>query len=223
MCPNCNIEMTTSHNQGIIFCEQCGISDEAVLETKKSSYKDPPSEVSYYAYQRKNHFLEILAQFQAKETANIPETLFADLLTEIKKDRISNLAKLKYKNIRKYLQKCGYSKYYEHIPFILSKLTGQSAPQFSPDVERKLILMFDMTQSPWDKLCPNTRDNFLNYKYTLYKFVELLGLDEYKKYLHLLKNRERLQGQDRIWKSICEDIQTEYPEWKDKWIFIPSI
>jgi len=230
-CIECGIERMVLQSQGLVVCQttgcsQCGVSEEVVLDAKKTSYKDPPPEVSYYAYQRKNHFLEILAQFQAKESTNIPEDVFIQLKEEIRKERLKNLAKLNYKQIKRYLKKLGLARYYEHIPYIRFKLTGQPAPQFSPEVERKLILMFDMAQAPFEKICPlikPQRDNFLNYRYVLYKFVELLGMHEYKKYLPLLKNRERLLEQDHIWRGICEEIQNNYPEWRDVWVFYPSV
>ncbi len=229
-CDVCNMERTVLHANGLIVCQNeecsaCGVSEEIVIDAKKSSYKDPPPEVSYYAYQRKNHFLEILAQFQAKESTNIPENVFTLLKEEIRKERLQNLAKLSYIRIKGYLKKLGESKHYEHIPYIRFKLTGEPAPQFSPEVERKLILMFDMAQEPFDKICPQVqpkRDNFLNYRYVLYKFVELLDMEEYKKYLKVLKNRTRLLEQDQIWKGMCEEIQKQYPKWKDIWIFRPT-
>ena len=44
-----------------------------LIENDKPSYKEPPKEVCFYAYKRINHFREILAQFQAKESTQIPE------------------------------------------------------------------------------------------------------------------------------------------------------
>ena len=38
-CPTCNIEMTSDVNQGIIFCDECGFTDEAVIDSKKSSLR----------------------------------------------------------------------------------------------------------------------------------------------------------------------------------------
>lgn len=222
-CPTCKIEMTSDVEQGIIFCDECGFTDEAVIDSKKSSYKDPPPSVSYYAYQRKNHFVEILQQFQGKENVSIPEEVFVKIRSEIKKDRIRNLAVIDYKKMKAYLKKLGFSKYYENIPYILSKITGEPAPQFSSEIEKQLITMFDITQGPWDIVCPPERDNFLNYKYTLYKFIELLGLHEYKKYVNLLTNRERLIEQDKIWKAMCAEVHKNNPELADRWLYIPSI
>ena len=42
-----------------------------------------------FCYKRINHLNEFLAQFQAKETTEIPDELYNFLLIEIKKERIN--------------------------------------------------------------------------------------------------------------------------------------
>ncbi len=116
--------------------------------------------------------------------------------------------------IRSYLKKLGLNKYYEHIPHIISRLNGKPPPIISPEVEEKLRKMFKEIQEPFIKVCPKDRKNFLSYSYVLHKFVELLGLDEYKELFPLLKSREKLHNQDLIWKDICTEL---------KWHYIKSI
>ena len=52
-----------------------------------------------------NHLNEILNQFQAKESTEISEEVYNELILEIKKDRIDNLASLTHEQIRDYLKK----------------------------------------------------------------------------------------------------------------------
>ncbi len=66
--------------------------------------------------------------------------------------------------------------------------------------------MFKDIQGPFLKHCPKDRKNFLSYSYVLYKFFQILGLNEYLKFFPLLKSREKLYVQDQIWKKICEDL-----------------
>ena len=75
-----------------------------MIDSDKPSYKDPPKEISYFAYKRINHFNEWLAQFQAKETTDIPDKVYDQILLEIKKERIENMADLKTK-IKNYPKK----------------------------------------------------------------------------------------------------------------------
>jgi hypothetical protein len=42
--------------------------------------------VCFYAYKRINHFKEILAQFQGKETTQIPPEVIENIKLQIKKD-----------------------------------------------------------------------------------------------------------------------------------------
>ena len=213
-CPNCNTEMTLFPSDGIQICENCGIEQNILIESDKPSFKDPPMEVCYFSYKRINHYNEWLAQFQAKESTEIPNEVYEKILLEIKKERITNLEKLDTRKIRQYLKKIKLNKYYDHAAHILYQINGVQPPSMSKELEEKLRLMFKEIQAPFMEVCPKTRKNFLNYSYVLHKFVELLGLDEYKIYFPLLKDREKLHQTDMIWKKICEKLG---------WHFIKSI
>lgn len=213
-CPLCNIDMTLFPSDGIQICEQCGTQQNILIESDKPSFKDPPMEVCYFSYKRVNHFNEWLAQFQAKESTEIPDEVYEKILAEIKKERIVNLEKLTTRKIRQYLKKIKLNKYYDHAAHILYQINGVQPPTMSKDLEEKLRLMFKEIQSPFMEVCPKTRKNFLNYSYILHKFVELLGLDEYKVNFPLLKDREKLHQTDMIWCKICEKLG---------WHFIKSI
>lgn len=119
------------------------------------------------------------------------------------------------KKIKGYLKKLGYSKYYEHAVYIIYRLSGKQPPKLPPELEEKLRHMFKELQEPFAKVCPKDRKNFLSYSYVLHKCVELLGYDEYKELFPLLKSREKLHSQDKIWKEMCE----KYLHWE----FIKSV
>ena len=74
----------------------------------------------------------------------------------------------------------------------------------------KLRIMFKQIQIPFEKYCPKSRINFLSYSYVLHKFCELLELDDFIKCFPLLKSREKLIIQDKIWEKICFDLRWEY-------------
>ena len=67
-------------------------------------------------------------------------------------------------------------------------------------------MMFKEIQTPFMTHCPIERKNFLSYSYVLHKFCELLELDDLLVYFPLLKSREKLFEQERIWKNICDDL-----------------
>jgi hypothetical protein len=57
ICKNCNIEMIVVQIEAILVCDNCGNSNKIIIDSNKPNYKDPPPEISYFAYKRINHFL----------------------------------------------------------------------------------------------------------------------------------------------------------------------
>tara|TARA_B110001469_G_C9648201_1_gene329057 strand:- start:7443 stop:8582 length:1140 start_codon:yes stop_codon:yes gene_type:complete len=214
ICTKCQGEKIIHLSQGCMICNKCGDISYIIIDSDKPSYKDPPKEVCYFAYKRINHFNEWLAQFQAKETTDIPKDLYDQILLEIKKERIDNMSNLTQGKIREILKKLKKNKYYEHVPHIMNKLNGLPPPIMSRETEEILRRMFKEIQIPFSKHCPKERKNFLSYSYVLHKFVQLLDLDEFMDCFILLKSREKLHQQDLIWEKICEYL---------KWEFIPSV
>jgi len=209
-CSACNIAREEITSEGILVCPHCGSEEYALVVSDFPSFRDPPKERNNYAYKKINHLNEILNQFQAKESTIIPEDVMNEVILEIRKRRISNIADLTEEDIRQVLKKLNRSKYYEHRAHILSRLNGNPPPTITPEIEEKIRAMFQEIQAPFLLYCPNDRTNFLSYSYILYKFFELLELDEYKVFFPLLKSRDRLIAHDQIWKKICEYLNWEF-------------
>ena len=213
ICNYCNKgELIPIDYEGILVCNNCSKYIKFLVDIDKPTYKEPPKEVCFYAYKRINHFREILAQFQAKETTLIPIEVLEDVKFQIKKERIT-IEQLTNKKAKEILKKLGYNKYYEHIPFIKDKL-GIKPPIMTPELEERLCNLFIDIQGPYSKFCPEDRVNFLNYYYTVYKLCELLEQPQFLPYFPMLKDREKRIEQDEIWKKICEELN---------WTFIPTI
>jgi len=205
-------ELIPIDHEGIMVCNHCHKHIQYLVENEKPSYKEPPKEACFYAYKRINHFREILAQFQAKETTQIPEDVLENIKNQIRKERI-DLTQLNNKKAKDILKKLGYNKYYEHIPFIKDKL-GIKPPVMTQELEESLCNLFMEIQGPYAKFCPDDRVNFLNYYYTVYKLCELLDQTQFLPYFPMLKDREKRIEQDEIWKKICHSLD---------WEFIPTI
>ena len=211
-CGCCGGELVPIDHEGVMVCKDCSATEQFLIENDKPSYKDPPLEVSFYAYKRINHFREILAQFQAKETTHIPPSVINSIVSQMKKERIS-LSDLSNRRAKEILKKLGYNKYYEHIPFIKNKL-GIQPPVMSPELEETLCNLFLQLQAPYSKFCPQERVNFLNYYYTVYKLCELLDEKQFLPFFPMLKDREKRIEQDDIWKKICRELN---------WEFVPTV
>ena len=201
-------ELIPLDDEGVLICNNCSVNVPYLIENEKPSYKEPPKEVCFYAYKKINHFKEILAQYQGKETTQIPPDVVELIKQQIKKERIE-LEQLTHYKTKEILKKLGFNKYYEHIAFIKNKL-GIKPPVMSPELEETLCNLFMELQSPYAKNCPDYRVNFLNYYYVLYKLCELLGEDQYLDDIPMLKDREKLIEQDETWKKMCEELNWEF-------------
>lgn len=213
-CSNCGVNKMLIQAEGIFVCRDCGEVEMIIIESERGSYNESIPDKPGYPYKRINHYSEWLSQFQAKESTEIPKEVYDQILTELHKNRIHNLKTLTSKKIKEVLKRLGLTSYYEHAPHIVSKLSGLPPPTISRETEERLRKMFKQIQEPFEKHCPKHRINFLSYSYVLHKFCELLELDDFIKCFPLLKSREKLREQDKIWKKICKEV---------RWQYIPSI
>jgi len=216
ICELCNKgELIPQDEEGILICNNtsCGKFITYIIESFKQTNKEPPNEVSYTAYIRLNHFKEILSQFQAKETTQIPEEVLNNIKARIKRERITDLSQLNYDKMRDILRKLGYNKYFEHIQYINS-LFGIKPPIMDDQLHETLCVLFISIQQPYALFCPAGRTNFFNYSYILHQLLILLEQKQYIPYISLLKDDIKQREQDAIWKDVCNFLD---------WQFIPSI
>jgi hypothetical protein len=208
-------EMIPQDEEGILICNNhnCGRFITYIVDSSKPNNKEPPNEVSYTAYIRLNHFKEILSQFQAKETTQIPDEVLDAIRARIKKERINDMSLINYDKMRDILRKLGLNKYFEHIQYINS-LFGIKPPVMNEELHETLCVLFIEIQKPWAVHCPANRTNFFNYTYTLYQLCVLLDQTQYLPYIPMMKDREKQLEQDMIWKKVCQDLD---------WEFFPSV
>ena len=216
ICRVCNHgEMIPQDEEGILICNnsKCSKFITYVIDGSKPNNKEPPNEVSYTAYIRLNHFKEILSQFQAKETTQIPEFVIDAIRNRIKKERITDYSVINYDKMREILRKLGFNKYFEHIQYINS-IFGIKPPIMNEELHETLCVLFIEIQKPWALHCPVNRTNFFNYTYTLYQLCVLLDQVQYLPYIPMMKDREKQLEQDMIWKKVCEELD---------WVFFPTV
>ena len=192
------------------ICRECGaveyiLGDEVGFKDEQDLEKH-----IVYSYKRENHFNEWISQFQAKESTHVPEDVIAKLRTEFKKQKVKDLNEITHEKVKALLKKLNYAKYYEHVPYIASIVSGITPPTMPQELEDKLRIMFHAIQAPFEKHKPTNRKNFLSYSFVLYKMCELLGEDQYLPCFPLLKSREKLYVQDQIWERICQELRWEY-------------
>jgi hypothetical protein len=211
-CRACSGELVQLEEEGTFTCSLCGVTAELVVDSEKPSYREPPGEISYTAYVRLNHFKEILSQFQAKETTQIPEQVMSAIVARIKKERITDKSEITYARTREILRKLGYNKYFEHVAFINMRF-GVKPPVMSESLVEVLCVLFVEIQSPWSLHCPASRQNFFGYNFVLHQLCALLGAVEFLPFIPMLKDLNKSSEQDAIWQQVCMDLG---------WLFIPS-
>ena len=202
-CEECNIEKILDYSVSAYVCQCCGDVEEIILDEDRQ-IKD------YSPYRRINHFREWLNQFQAKQSPEIPENVYKDIIIELNKNRITNLLDLNKKKMKLILKKLGYNDYYEHIHYIINKLSNLPPPKITRDMEKIFIKMFTKIEGPWEIYKQEGRKNFLSYSYVLYKLCELLELDHLLDCFTLHKDPNKLMENDDIWKKICSELNWEF-------------
>jgi hypothetical protein len=211
-CSGCGtwFSFVVEHETSDQVCTVCGQTEYFQCEERGFKDEQEMDRNVVYSYKRENHFNEWVAQFQAKESTNVPPDVISQLRLEFKKQKISGSTEITHLKVRALLKKLGMNKYYEHAPYITTILNGVKPPTMPQPLEDRLRLMFGQIQKPFEKYCPSDRKNFLSYSFVLYKFCELLGEDEYLPCFPLLKSKEKLYRQDQIWKLICQELRWEF-------------
>lgn len=219
-CKSC--EKTTSfilnEVEACRICQVCGTTVQYIgASSQRYLPYDFEAPQPSCPYRRSNHFQEWLNSFMARQSTTIPAEVFDAIRVEMKKLRITDAASLTHKRLRTIMKTLRLNKYYEHSPFIIYHLKGEKPPTLTREVEDELKQMFDIIQAPFVKvvnLVVPERRNFLSYSYTIYKMLQLIELDYLLIYFPLLKSREKLIVQDKIWKGICHEVG---------WRYIPSV
>jgi Zn ribbon nucleic-acid-binding protein len=209
-CKNCNNANTMVEQVDCFSCSECGFTSRmqtypTELSFQEKKEKDPTS--NNIGYKRVNYLIECLNQMQAKENINISEEVLDKILIQIGNEKIKDLSNLSYIDIRRYLKNTGQTKYYEHAPYILYIITKIKPPQIPPQIEEKLIWMFQEIQEPYERFKPETRSSCFNYPYCINKLMELLELEQFRPYFKLLKDRNKRHIQDTTWKKVMEYLK----------------
>jgi len=202
-CIECKIEKILDMTESAYICPCCGDSEMIILDEDRQ-IKD------YSPYRKVNHFREWLNQFQAKQSPDIPENVFIDIVKELNKRRITDLSVLDKKKMKAILKKLEYNIYYEHVAYIINKLNNLPPPKITRDMEKLFISMFFKIQDPWEMYKHPDRKNFLSYSYVLHKFCELLELDHLLDCFPLHKDSDKIMENDQLWEKICKHLKWEY-------------
>jgi hypothetical protein len=222
-CPNCNTELTEL-TEDALCCNICGHCQKICNIPDKLSY-DELQEMGgirkVFTYDKLSHFEENLKRLCSKENAYIPDEVITKIKERIEMDNITDFNTLTEKHIRCYLKKLEMKKYYENVISILNRINGRKSLKLTTEIEEKLKEMFQKIRLLYDKYKPKDRKNFFSYPFLISKFLQILELKEFNKYILQLKSQEKLREQDIIFEKIVNELSST-----DKtinWKFFPSI
>lgn len=231
-CSSCSGKNCIEKNSDCFSCSICGITKNDLLIPSTLSFKESQS-YDYNVridYKRINYFTEWLNNIQAKERTDIPEEVKDKIIMEIKKERISDVSSLNNYTVRRILKKIGCSKYYEHIPYIISSINGLRPLCIPEHIEEKFKYMFNEIQEPYERFKDPDRSNFFSYPYLCHKLCQILDLTEYLPFFPLLKSRSKLYKQDVMLKKVIEFLREKNKENTNRnrtydinWRFIASV
>lgn len=198
-------------------CSSCGRCVEFLDATASmlSYHEDSSYEISSFSYRRITHFDEWLVSIQAKETTHIPQAVLDSIMQRLVDERVTKSCDVTVQRVRDVLKRLKMRNFYEHTQLIICKLTGRVPPQLTNDQRELIRIKFLAASSAFERHKPADRSNFLSYAYVLVKLSSLCDLPPgITESFTFLKSREKLIAMDKIWSSICEDLD---------WPFEPSV
>ena len=70
-CPHCeSLDRNVLVNDGLVYCNECNTVEYIIIDHERPTYKDPPREISYFAYKRifalKSHMLRLIGLWSWK-------------------------------------------------------------------------------------------------------------------------------------------------------------
>lgn len=213
ICTKCRVPVIFCTSTSTLVCPTCGRS-ESYIDTASigSSYAKENDNTS--PYKRINHLNDNLMCFQAKEPKLVPQNVIeAVMLRFALVDNITakDMHLITDTKIRHTLKPLGFRRYYDNIPQIKERITGQKPPQMTPAQEDRVRHRFLAAQAPFERHCPPNRKNFLSYPYTIYKICEIEGWVIFMPCFRLPKGKDKRRAADHVWAKVCQDLDGKDP------------
>ena len=152
--------------------------------------------------------------FQAKEPKLVPQNVIEAVMLRLALvDNITekDMHLITDSKIRHTLKPLGFRRYYDNIPQIKERITGQKPPQMTPAQEDRVRHRFLAAQAPFERHCPPNRKNFLSYPYTIYKICEIEGWMVFLPCFRLPKGKDKRRAADQVWAKVCQDLDGKDP------------
>lgn len=207
-------------DDNMYICGNCSVEQGMTTITASFSDAERVNISSKYAYDRKTHFRECINQYHGKQNVNIPEKVFTDLDKSFEfhglldgtpeTPRRIRYARVTKKTIILFLKELGYSRHYENINLLYSKITDTPLDDISHLVEF-ILDDFDKLSELYDKKYADTnRKNFINTQYVLFQLLRRHGHDCDKEDFTNLKTVDRKFFHENMIQKLFQDLGWNY-------------
>lgn len=219
--PTCIYCMSSNiiNQDNITVCDDCYAVNEINTITTEPAFYEKKIDKIDLSYKKINHLIEFLNQKQGLENYNIPSHIINSIKSQLinqniidKNLNIIDADFIKPSVIKKILSKMKLNKFFNHIPLIHYRITGIYYFNLDIDTLEKITSIFKKCLYPFSLFCPKNRYSFLSYNFTVYKILQIINKKEYLKFFSLLKNKEKLQQHNKLWKNICNYLNLPYIE-----------
>lgn len=235
ICP-CGAKYNIESKNSEFVCHTCGNTEKLlgiVFENDQFYYQEG-QRTKHGKYDPTKHCKFWVDRIQAKESTEIPVKVLNGVKRCVKRDNIW-LHQLTCPMIRVYLKELKFTKYNDHVRLIRKTITNNEPEQLT-ELELKLVYRyFGRVIQVYNRTKPNNKPNCPYHPFFIYKILEQILKNEPKthltdleltvrmrkdkrrrdilSYIHL-QSRETLIENDRIWRSICDEI--------DGFVYMPT-
>lgn len=219
---DCGTHLSINTRTSVLVCQQCGAETSYIDTTPAHTAFNDDScrDRRRYEYDRAVHFNSKMAHLQGKEPLEVPIHVIDLVMAELFRTgtRVTTVHRISHSDIRAVLKLLnrshpGMRKYYENTSQIRSRITGIPCICLPDHVEDRCREMFVLLQPVFEELRVTMlpgRKNFLNYSFTLYKILQIIGVATNREHHTLLKGEEKIKQQDLIFRAICERLGWEW-------------
>jgi Zn ribbon nucleic-acid-binding protein len=207
ICPQCNEPLLWMEDSCDSVCTRCGTATKQIDTEFRASFTTHSSITRTNYYERRDHMKTILKDIQGKESKDVPEEVYDDVIVYLYTSRLLDPENADTETIREALKRTGHSNCYRNINTILFKLFNIPPPSISDKEVKTILSKFMELQDHWQQMSHQEKEgrkNFLNYFYVIRKLCELSGFHWLVPRFRLLKHAPRLETYDIVWERLVK-------------------
>ena len=193
-----------------LVCTKCGVFEYYPVNVLSYSHTMQPSRRKCI-YKRSDNFKVILNQFFYGGKQFGPDDVMEAIRCEIHDETnilYNYTIRITIPILECILKRNELTMYKGSLYSIYFKLSGVPFPHTNTKEYNRLLKVFDVVTTIYDKYKPNGRKSFLNCPFVLKQILIMRGMDQYTKYIPKLKTHSKQKELEWLWRLITKD-----PEW----------